>query len=272
MAKRYYWLKLKDDFFVDKRIKKLRKIAGGDTYTIIYLKMMLSTLTSDGIIEYEGVEESLAEELALELDEDADNVQITLEFLEKSGLLIDLGNNKYEMPVAKECMGSETASAQRVRDFRERQKALQCNTDVTEVLHIGNVEKEIEKEIEIEKRDKINYQQIADMYNDICVSFPRLTTLSDARKKAIRARLNTYTIDDFALMFKKAEASTFLKGGNDRNWRATFDWMVKDSNMAKILDGNYDNKKSGAKSNNSFNNFNQNTYDFDDLEKQLLDN
>lgn len=121
-------------------------------------------------------------------------------------------------------------------------------------------------------REVINYQQIADMYNDTCVSFPRLTTLSDARKKAIRARLNTYTIDDFALMFKKAEASTFLKGGNDRNWRATFDWMVKDSNMAKILDGNYDNKKSGAKSNNSFNNFNQNTYDFDDLEKQLLDN
>ena len=121
-------------------------------------------------------------------------------------------------------------------------------------------------------REVINYQQIADMYNDTCVSFPRLTTLSDARKKAIRARLNTYTIDDFALMFKKAEASTFLKGGNDRNWRATFDWMIKDSNMAKILDGNYDNKKSGAKSNNSFNNFTQNTYDFDDLEKQLLDN
>ena len=89
------------------------------------------------------------------------------------------------------------------------------------------------------------------MYNDTCVSFPRLTTLSDTRKKAIRARLNTYTIDDFALMFAKAEASSFLKGGNDRNWSATFDWMIKDSNMAKILDGNYDNKASGMVTNNN---------------------
>ena len=41
--KRYYWLKFRDDFFDSKRIKKLRKMAGGDTYTIIYLKMMLKT-------------------------------------------------------------------------------------------------------------------------------------------------------------------------------------------------------------------------------------
>ena len=270
MGKRYYWLKLKDDFFVDKRVKKLRKIAGGDTYTIIYLKMMLSTLNNDGVIEYEGVEESLAEELALALDEDADNVQITLEFLLKTGLLVDLGNSKFEMPVAKECMGSETSGAQRVRDYRERQKALQCNTDVTEVKHLCNVEKEKEKEKD--KRENINYQEIADMYNDTCVSFPRLTTLSEARKKAIRARLNNYSVDDFETLFKKAEASKFLKGGNDRNWRATFDWLIKDSNMAKVLDGNYDDKKNAPVKNNSFNNFQQNDYDFAALEEQLLDN
>lgn len=120
-------------------------------------------------------------------------------------------------------------------------------------------------------REVVNYQQIADMYNDTCVSFPRLTTLSDARKKAIRARMNTYSIDDFALMFKKAEASNFLKGGNERNWRATFDWMIKDSNMAKILDGNYDNKPgTGAK--NKGGAFPQNSYDYDELERQLLAN
>ena len=79
------------------------------------------------------------------------------------------------------------------------------------------------------------------MYNDICMSFPRVTTLSDARKKSIRARLNTHTIDDFKTLFEKAEQSTFLKGGNNRNWTATFDWLIKDSNMAKVLDGNYDN-------------------------------
>jgi hypothetical protein len=92
-------------------------------------------------------------------------------------------------------------------------------------------------------REDTDYQLIADMYNATCVSFPRLTTLSDARKKAIRARLNTYSVEDFQRLFDKAEASTFLKGGNDRNWSATFDWLIKDTNMAKVLDGNYDNKQ-----------------------------
>ncbi len=259
MAKRYYWLKLKDDFFTDKRIKKLRRIAGGDTYTIIYLKMMMKCMNNDGILEYDGIEDSFADELALDLDEDADNVQITVNFLMQAGLLEEMGENHFLMTEVPELIGSETANAQRVRDFRNRQKTLQCNADVTEVKQLCNVEKEkeIEKEKEKdiekreEKRESINYQQIADMYNDTCVSFPRLTTLSDTRKKAIRARLNTYTIDDFALMFAKAEASSFLKGGNDRNWSATFDWMIKDSNMAKILDGNYDNKASGMVTNNN---------------------
>lgn len=256
MAKRYYWLKLKDDFFTDKRIKKLRRIAGGDTYTIIYLKMMMKCMNNDGILEYEGIESSFADELALDLDEDADNVQITVNFLMQAGLLEEMGENHFLMTEVPELIGSETAGAQRVRDFRSKQKTLQCNTDVTEEKQVCNVEKEIEieKEKDIEKREEkresINYQQIADMYNDTCVSFPRLTTLSDARKKAIRARLNNYTVEDFALMFAKAEASSFLKGGNDRNWSATFDWMIKDSNMVKILDGNYDNKTSGRATNN----------------------
>jgi len=95
---------------------------------------------------------------------------------------------------------------------------------------------------------RINYQQIADMYNDTCVSFPRLTTLSDSRKKAIKARLNQHSIEDIQKVFEKAQASDFLKGANSRNWMANFDWMMKDSNMAKILDGNYDNKMSGKQS------------------------
>ena len=88
-----------------------------------------------------------------------------------------------------------------------------------------------------------NYKYIKDIYNEICVSFPRLTVLSDRRKQAIKARLKTYTIDDFKLLFEKAEASDFLKGSNNRDWQASFDWLIKDANMAKVLDGNYDSKR-----------------------------
>lgn len=87
------------------------------------------------------------------------------------------------------------------------------------------------------------YIYIKDIYNEICVSFPRLTVLSDRRKKAIRARLNTYSVEQIKEVFTKAESSDFLKGKNNRNWQANFDWLINDTNMAKVLDGNYDNKR-----------------------------
>ena len=93
---------------------------------------------------------------------------------------------------------------------------------------------------------RVDYQEIVDMFNSICVSFPSVRSLSDARKKSIKARLNTYSIDQFKTMFEIAEASSFLKGQNGRNWQANFDWLMKDSNFAKVLDGNYSDKKTGA--------------------------
>lgn len=82
-------------------------------------------------------------------------------------------------------------------------------------------------------------QTIVDMYNRICVSYPKVTKLSESRKKAIRARLKMYSIEEFQKLFEMAEGSSFLKGSNNRNWSASFDWLVKDANMAKVLDGNY---------------------------------
>lgn len=74
--KKYYWLKMTDQFFEDKAIKKLRKIAGGDTYTIIYLKMLLTAIKQGNKMYFEGIEDDFMEELALELDEDTDNVKV----------------------------------------------------------------------------------------------------------------------------------------------------------------------------------------------------
>ena len=89
------------------------------------------------------------------------------------------------------------------------------------------------------------YSEIVELFNSICVSFPKVTRLSNAREKALKARLNHYALTDFKILFAAAEASSFLKGKNDRNWSANFDWLIKDSNMAKVLDGNYVDKGDG---------------------------
>lgn len=148
-GKRYYWLKLQDGFFTSKRIKKLRKLAGGDTFTIIYLKMQLLAMKTDGFLKWTGLEDDFASELALDLDEDPENVKVTLAYLISCGLVETSDNISFFLPWAVENTGSETASTQRVREFRARQ-ALQCNTDETPMKREGNVEKEIEIEKELD--------------------------------------------------------------------------------------------------------------------------
>lgn len=153
---RYYWLKFKEDFFDSKRIKKLRNMAGGDTYCIIYLKMQLKALKTGGMLEFTGVESEFADELALDLDEKPDDVRVTLLFLLQYGLCECSDNVHYFLPWVEANTGSETDSTQRVREYRERQKSLQCNATVTKVKRIGNAEKEkeIDKEIEIDTKYK----------------------------------------------------------------------------------------------------------------------
>lgn len=154
--KRYFWLKLHKDFFQRKEIKRLRKIAGGDTYTIIYLKMLLRSIMSEGKLYFDGLEDDFAAEVALDLDESEENVQITITYLLNSGLLEMRSDDEYYLPDTKNSTGCETAVAARVRRHRERQKALQCNTDVTQVKHLcnGEIEKDKEIDIEIEHRDR----------------------------------------------------------------------------------------------------------------------
>ena len=98
-------------------------------------------------------------------------------------------------------------------------------------------------------KENIDYNGVLNAYHSLCPSYPKVKVLSDARKKAIKARLNYCSMEDLEEAFRKAEASDFLKGKNDRNWQANFDWIIKDSNLAKILDGNYDNKKIGDERN-----------------------
>jgi len=136
--KRYYWLKLHEGFFDDPIIKKLRKIAGGDTYTCIYLKMMLLSVKTNGILIYEGLEDSFEKELALKLDEEETNVKIVVNYLFSYHLMTEESkkNRSFLMPAVLKMTGSEGSSAQRVRDHRDRKKnnslpnALQCNENL----------------------------------------------------------------------------------------------------------------------------------------------
>ena len=154
--KRYYWLKLSEDFFRQKEIKKLRKIAGGDTYTVIYLKMLLRSMEDGGKLYYEGYESDFASELALDIDEDVENVKMTVAFLIANGILHENTVSEYEITTAREMVGSEGGSARRMRKMRavkaiadsEKRMLSQSDGDVTARDTDIDIETDIDSDIE----------------------------------------------------------------------------------------------------------------------------
>ena len=100
-----------------------------------------------------------------------------------------------------------------------------------------------------EEEDKANKPEIsnkpqllADRYNAICTSLPKVVRLTDKRRRAVRLIYGKgYTPEQLDEVFRKAQASSFCTGQNDRHWKADFDWLLLESNLVKVLEGKYDN-------------------------------
>ena len=152
MENRFYWLRLKDDFFSSKRIKKLRTMKRGDTYLIIYLKLQLLAVRTQGVLEYTGLEDTLAEELALDIDENAKDVATVLEYLERTELITtEDGGHTWVLPFVVDNTGTEGSSAARMRAKRREQSAHNVRT----MCEQRYGETETEKEIDIEKTEAL---------------------------------------------------------------------------------------------------------------------
>jgi len=108
-------------------------------------------------------------------------------------------------------------------------------------------EEEEEEEEESTKIPPAPFEKIRNLFNSICKSYSSIRTISTKRKEHIRARWkqHNYKLEVFEELFNKAEGSHFLKGQNDRKWKADFDWLINDNNMTKVLEGKYENKGGG---------------------------
>jgi predicted phage replisome organizer len=256
--KKYYYLKLKENFFDSDELILLESQPDGYLYSNILLKLYLRSLKNNGKLMFNDRIPYNAEILSKVTRHNVAVVEKALYLFEELGLIEKLSNGAIYMLDIQNFIGKSSTEADRKRNYRNiitDEKAMLLNGSVTNVGQMSHqmsdknppeIEKEIEIEIEkeIEIKGKIDYQKIVNMYNDICISFSKVSKLSEARKKSIKARMNTYDYEDFKTLFTKAEASDFLKGKNSRDWQASFDWLIKDTNMVKVLDGNYDNKGS----------------------------
>lgn len=129
--KRYYWWRLRKNFFTQITIKKLRRSENGDKKALIYLQMILMTIDNDGYIQFEGVEDDIGDEIAIALDEEPEIVHETIKQLIDMRL-IEMVEEDYFLPEAKGGIDSEADSTERSRRCRANKKELQCNTNATD--------------------------------------------------------------------------------------------------------------------------------------------
>ena len=240
--KKYYYLKLKENFFESDSMVLLENMKDGYLYSNILLKLYLRSLKDGGRLMLNGAIPYNSQMLASVTRHQVGTLEKALDIFKELELIEILDSGAIYMMDIQNFIGKSSTEADRQREYynrieRDKANKVSCKKSYKKSTPETEIELKTEKEI------KIDYQQIADTYNNTCVSFPRLTKLSENRKKAIKARLKIYSVEDFQKLFEMAEGSSFLKGQNNRNWSATFDWLIKDTNMAKVLDGNYTDKE-----------------------------
>ena len=260
------WIKITTDIFDDEKILLIESLPDAYAIITVWFKLLClaGKMNNSGVFMMNSRVAYTDKMLATIFRMKETTVQLALQTFENFGMVeiidgvITIPNwgkhqNLDQLESRKEYMRNY------MQGYREKQKLLtgKTNGKTNNKSNVSEAEEDIEedKDIDIERdKEKIDYKGICNAFNEICVSYPSIRSLSEARKKAIKARLATYKVDDFKTLFQKAEASSFLKGRNDRNWTATFDWLIKDSNMAKVLDGNYDDKpQKGGTSNERYN-------------------
>ncbi|QBX08084.1 DnaD domain protein [Streptococcus equinus] len=167
-TKVYFWLKVDKKFFDNVFIKRLKNMNGGYAMTVIYIRLMLESLESDCILYYDGYLESLVEELAIKLDVSEDDINMTMAYFTKCGLIQIDTNGNAELLQAKAMLEQETNQAQYMREYRKRQKLKNDNSyNVNQLANVVNeplttCKTEIDKEIELKKDINIDIKSEVD--------------------------------------------------------------------------------------------------------------
>lgn len=266
------WIKIAANMFDNRKIKQIECLPDGYAIIVIWMKLLClaGNINDSGMVYFTKdipyTEQMLVTQFGMPLA----TIQLalktfeTFEMIEVIDDILHISNwEKYQSVDRLNEIREYNRLAK--RKSRERQKLLNVNDMSMTCQSCHDTDIDIDKEEDIDKdNNKVTCKQVVELFHSICISYPKVKSLSDSRIKAIKARMKKYSLEDFEALFKNAEASDFLKGSNDRNWAANFDWLIKDANMAKVIDGNYSNRQKKSKSG-----IMQQHYDFDKLMEGL---
>lgn len=151
---KYYWLKLKRDFFKRHDIRIIEEMPNGKDYLLFYLKLLLESIDHEGALRFSDTIPYNEQMLSVITNTNIDIVRSAMKIFIELKMIDIMDDQTIFMNETQKLTGSESKSANRVRKHREKQKALHCNTDVTKSN--TELEKEQDKESKKEK-DKDTY-------------------------------------------------------------------------------------------------------------------
>lgn len=279
--KKYYYLKLKENFFDSEEMIILQSMQDGYIYSDILMKLYLRSLKNEGKLMFKDVIPYTPDVLATVVRHQVGTVEKALDLFQKLGLVEMLDNGAIYMMDIQNFIGESSTEADRKRQYRAKieqekgnkialiedvgqmsgQMSSKCPDKNPPELEIElEIEKEIdieiEKDIEKKKREKKKtmdskesssssskqVDEFISLYHDVCKSLPKVRILTDKRKKAIKTLLSKISLEEVKEAFEIIENTPFLKGDNDRGWKPNIEFLVKHDNIIKILEGFYDSK------------------------------
>ena len=268
--KKYYYLKLKDNFFDSPEIKVLESMPNGYKYSNLLLKLYLKSLKYEGALRLNEYIPYNTEMIAAVVGMDIDTVKVAFEIFKQLKLIEILSDGTIYMLEIQNFIGESSTEADRKRNYRKRieeerkgklesgqmsgQMSLECPDK-----NPPEKEKEKERDLDLDKekeKDTINsissteVQQIINTWNSLGLQNIKFIKNNTNRYKMLNARIKEYGIDTFLQAINNIKNSSFLKGQNNRNWTITFDWLIKPNNFIKVLEGNYDDKENKGGFNN----------------------
>lgn len=247
--KRYYWLKLKEDFFDEKYIKALKLLPQGDSLVIVYLKMQLHSLKTAGVLHYEGIMPDCISELAMFINEQEDVTKLAVEALIKFGVIERL-NDDFYMLAMQELVGSEGSSAKRMRDLRDREKTALSQCDGKPSLRYGEIEREIEKELEKDIEgdgNELDSSATAPPKKSKRHKFGEYNhvLLTDEQHSRLIDDFGTDTVSEYV---KRVDEYVQMKGKPYKDYNLTIrNWISKDGKGDKNETGYIPDNQRGAK-------------------------
>lgn len=260
------------DFFQDLRIRKLIKYQGGKAVTVYAL--LLCNIYKQGyymrwdeelpffVSEQTGFEEAYIREVikcclviglfSKELY-DSEKILTSKGIQERYQKICDLcrrNNEIYEYNI----ISSEDISFSSEEKPVSSAKSTQSKVKKSRVKKSKENDKEISPEGDTKKDElslnphpqieHVDFVRLQEYFNTTFNGkLSMVVNMTEARRKAVKARIAQYDKETVFTVFKKVAASPFLLGCNDRNWKCDFDWIFKAGNFTKILEGNYDEKR-----------------------------